>query len=520
MPPTPAAGLAVLLSILSTVALPRVTAQAPATGSETPLAAGDLEADLAVLRRAFTELHPGLYRYQTTAQVDAGFARLAEGFRGGRSLREAYLDLSRFLARIRCGHTYANFFNQPEHVAEALFAGRPCLPFAFRWIDGEMVVTANASGDARLVRGTRVTAVDGESTTAILEAMLPFARADGGNDGKRVALLEVSGLERLATFDMFFALREARWPTKFVLTATPPGASEPARLEVAAITAEQRAKVLATAAATVAGAGAGTFPFAGWSFEALGDGVAVLRMDTWVMFKTDWKWREALDALVDRLIDDGTRHLIVDLRENEGGNDVGYALLARLIDQPRELPRTGRYARYRRVPPELNPHLDTWDDAFRDWGDVAIPASAVPGHLGLPTGSWFEQRTSDDLPATLQPQGRRLDARLWVLVGPTNSSATFQFAQTVKAMRLGTLVGGTTGGNQRGINGGCFFFLRLPKSGIEIDLPLIAQVPAGDAEPLDGGVAPDIAIRETAADIAAGVDVHRRAVLAAIAAAK
>ena len=45
-----------------------------------------------------------------------------------------------------------------------------------------------------------------------------------------------------------------------------------------------------------------------------------------------------------------------------------------------------------------------------------------------------------------------------VLVNAANSSATFQFAKLVKDNQLGTLVGQPTGGNQRGINGGAFFF--------------------------------------------------------------
>ena len=64
----------------------------------------------------------------------------------------------------------------------------------------------------------------------------------------------------------------------------------------------------------------------------------------------------------------------------------------------------------------------------------------------------------------------RYTGRVWVLVGADNSSATFEFAQVVQRNRLATLVGQPTGGNQRGINGGAFFFVRLPKSGIELDL--------------------------------------------------
>lgn len=54
-----------------------------------------------------------------------------------------------------------------------------------------------------------------------------------------------------------------------------------------------------------------------------------------------------------------------------------------------------------------------------------------------------------------------------------NSSVTFQFTRIVQDNALAALIGGPTGGNKRGIiNGGAFFFMRLPKSGTEVDLPL------------------------------------------------
>lgn len=57
-----------------------------------------------------------------------------------------------------------------------------------------------------------------------------------------------------------------------------------------------------------------------------------------------------------------------------------------------------------------------------------------------------------------------------------------------------------TGGSQRGINGGAFFFLRLPHSGIEMDMPLIGTFPP-QALP-DAGVTPDIMVTLTPFDIA------------------
>ncbi len=71
-------------------------------------------------------------------------------------------------------------------------------------------------------------------------------------------------------------------------------------------------------------------------------------------------------------------------------------------------------------------------------------------------------------------------------------------------------MGRPTGGNLRGINGGAFFFLRLPASGLELDVPLIARFPGGS--PPDAGIVPDIEVRPEISDILAGRDLEMAAV--------
>jgi len=111
----------------------------------------------------------------------------------------------------------------------------------------------------------------------------------------------------------------------------------------------------------------------------------------------------------------------------------------------------------------------------------------------------------------------RYSGRIWVLIGAANSSATFEFAAALQRHRLGTLVGQTTGGNQRGITGGAFFFLRLPKSGIEVDVPLIGQFPISERPLPDAGLEPDVHVQPRVEDIAAGRDAELEEVLRLIA---
>lgn len=114
----------------------------------------------------------------------------------------------------------------------------------------------------------------------------------------------------------------------------------------------------------------------------------------------------------------------------------------------------------------------------------------------------------------ITPAGHRYRGQLILLVDAANSSATFQFAHIIQSHHLGTLVGQTTGGSQRGINGGAFFFLRLPHSGIEMDVPLIGTFPPASAA--DSGITPDIVVKRTVADIRDAKDPELSAALALV----
>ncbi len=442
--------------------------------------------DVALLKAAYGALHPGLLRYQTQAQSDAAFRGLERRLGEAKDLRGRYLALSQTLGTIRCGHTYANFFNQTKAVQAQLFENRDRLPFQFRWLGPHMVVTADP---ARLgiAPGTQVLAIEGRPAAVILAGLMTVARADGHNDGKRRMLMSVRGTERYESFDAYYPVLFGGRDRYRLSLRAPDGRMSERTVEAIGFQdrlAQQKAEVSAPDAPQ-------------WRYERRG-GAAVLDMPTWALYDSRWDWRSWLDARFEAMAKDRVAGLVIDLRENEGGNDCGDEIIARLIDASIQRDAASRLVRYRKAPPELHPYLDTWDRSFETLGVDAKPFDARFLRL--------DDKEDDGRPVgRILPKGPRFRGKVAVLVGATNSSATHQFASVMQREKLGLLVGEETGGNQRGINGGCFFFLRLPESGLEADLPLIGQFPLTPKP--DCGVAPDIAAPQTAASIAAGRDV-------------
>ncbi|ESQ76339.1 S41 family peptidase [Asticcacaulis sp. AC402] len=441
-----------------------------------------LGADLPLLRRIYETLHPGLYRYQTPLAWAKDCEDLAAALRRPADVAQQYLALSRLAGRVKCGHTYANFFNQSKAIRRRLIEPANRLPFHLVWLGDRMVVTGNPLGVDGIARGTEILTIDGVAVSRIRRSMLPLIRADGNNDAKRCALMNVQGVDRIETFDVYYPLLFPSDRPVFKL-----GIAGRGQVSVDKIDLATRQKTMPP--------GYDETRSDYWSLIWRKPAIAVLTMPGWALYDVTWDWRARLDGMFEEMAARGARGLIVDIRENEGGVDCGHEIIARLIDTP--LPLDSDYerrVRFRTTPADISPYLDTWDQSFERLGEGAED-------LG---DGFFRLKADEEGVAVITPRGPRFKGKVVVLSSAQNSSATFQFISLVKRHGLARVYGQTTGGNQRGINGGAFFFVRLPNSGLEIDLPLIGTFPKTPRP--DAGLEPDVFVEPSLQDIGSGRD--------------
>jgi hypothetical protein len=458
------------------------------------LPSGQLLQDYRLAIEAYLTLHPGLERYQSKQEIEAHFQRLEPHFQRDLDIRQAYLAFSKLAAGIRCGHTYANFYNQPAHVQQLVFEQPDKLPFCFRLPDRRMILTDNLSEDPRLTPGTEIKAINGVPVGRILDSLLTVVKADGDNDGKRLKDLEVVGLGRFEGFDIYFPLFFPPQNNVYQLEVHRPNSDLPLQCTVKAVSRSERKGMLSKRL------GKNDSPIDElWQFEIRQDSIAYLQLGTFVTWQMKIDWEAFLKHAFEEISRKKIPHLVIDIRGNEGGNDeVGLELAKYLAREDVRMEPSRTMTRYTIVPDKLAPYLSSWDNSFRDISKATSPIG----------NGWFlvKDKKTNQFPR----QKNAFQGQVYLLVDAANSSATFYLSKIIKESRLATLIGQTTGGSLQGLNGGQTAFLRLPHSGIELDIPLLGTF--FDSK-LSGGIEPDIMVSLTVQDIISGNDPAWKAVL-------
>ena len=451
------------------------------------LGAADAQRDLRILQRAFTALHPGLYRYATPEQIAAAFEQAQAAVSQGCSRAELYLQASRLAAEVCCGHTWASAYNQRQDLVEHLFARADKLPLTLRWVEDRALVTGSAADG--LSAGSELLAIDGRPVADIRDALLPLLRADGRHAGARLKRLsQLDSGPNGGAMDRLFPLRFAPREGRYTLTVRERGNAGIRTPVVAATTTAARDMLLPP-------------PRTDWSLRIDGD-TGLLTLPTFAFWRSDFKpepfLRQAFAALA------GVPLLIIDQRSHEGGDDaIGRLLLSHLLRAPLQLPGYRVESAYERVPYALARYLDTWDFGFFDrTGQVSKGAGR----------NWL---LPDSAGTSTEPVVAPYAGRTVVLVGPQNSSAGFLFARDVQRSGAATLLGQSTGGNLRGLNGGQIAWINLPASGVGVDIPLLASVAPGD--PPDADVVPEVQVPPRWSDAVAGIDTEMVAARALVA---
>lgn len=460
----------------------------------------ELKEDFRILKKSLTGLHPGLYRYNTPAEMDAKFDLFEAKLKKPLSESEFFKLFSQMLSEIKCYHTYPNPFNQKDEIKESLFDRKNYFPFYFEIIDRKMIVTENASSKS-LSRGSEITKINGVPVGEIIETLLTTTFADGeGTIEHRLKLLEVdrgSGAA-FANFDLMFPLFFPPRKGLYKIEAVDLETEKLTKFEVPAMSKEKRSSEMEKRFGKTL-----TYDD-GWKFEIWKDNTAYLKIENFIIWKLSFDFKHFLADAFAEMREKDVQNLIIDLRGNGGGDDNAYIELFKYLSKkefPCKFPQKS-YIRTAKADEELFKYFSTYDKDIENALKYGVPeAFYKTADNGLLE---FLGTNPNATCKPYQPYENYFQGKTYLLVNSANASAAYTFSQYAKKYKLATLVGQETGGNLKGFNGGAYLFTTLPNSKFEFDIPVFAEFADGENE--DSGVKPNVYIERKAEDISKNFD--------------
>lgn len=407
----------------------------------------NLREDFRVLRESLEEAHPGLYRHASKPELDRLFSE-AEGALG-RPLDagEFYRVLAPPVAAVRCGHTNVSL---PDALREQDWTRAASFPLLVKIIGGRVFVWRDLTDRGGGLAGREVLSVNGVPAAAVVSTMLAATGGDGGIRTSRVKRIE-------------------GW--NFVETLTPrTGLRAPFELEVAGADGArpERFRLEGVAAAALRQTWEAWFPQDGRPPRAaeleLLDGGRVARMIVREFggFVDDGQKRGLAEFYADafrRLEAAGTRVLILDLRDNGGGDDrLGTLLLSHLLQEP--------FEHYR--------------DITANETSFALGAGLFgTTRVRLP---FKTERRADNLYHVLdypglgpsRPSAPTFSGKLYVLMNGGSFSTAAEVISQLFSRGRAEFIGEEAGGAYDGNNSGTIARVTLPNTRLVLTVPLMS----------------------------------------------
>ena len=446
-----------------------------------------LLADLAIAKETIMSIHPGVTRYLDEMQLAQLFSQAKQQLSQPQSVKDAYLIFSKLAATLQCGHTHTGIYNQSALIDQLTLAPANKLPLLFQNIDNRWFITHNLSDKSIIRPGTEIIAINNMAVKTISQQLRSFLSADGNNPAQLKYLTQLLPTTSYQLFDAYFPLLFNPNNQHYKLTLRLPNSSREVIIDVVALTLKEREQALLNLEPTLAD------NTSSWQYRTLANNTVYLKLGSFATYNMEFDWRAFYAQAFTDIAQTQAQHLIIDIRGNGGGSDETMLQLGEYLSGSlnKQLPFIAKRSNIE-ISDNIKPYLKTWDNELFTQAQPPIP--------------------------TLEKVQTPYDGKVWLLVDGANSSATFMMAKQYQDAGIATIIGSPTGGNVNGINGGGMFFMVLPNTQIEIDIPIYQYLPVDDiVDPQNTqGVIPDVLIKPTVADIITAQDGVLKRVLAHI----
>lgn len=459
--------LAVLVVLLSCNDRPVDKTDPLTTAISAEAAKEDFDLFARMLKKAHPALGNNIADQRTNRLLDSVFKTIPDE---DLSLRDLYNKMAFVADEMGCSHTNTNL---PQNILDTIFYQNLFFPYPVSFVEGGLVING---GFDDLSPGTKIWSINNVPASDILGQLRMYNTVDGVH--RETQQYMAASNFSLDYYKRYGAPREFELRVIDTMGKSKTIFADPVSLYDVSKRQEQL-----------------------YYFDAMDvpyslkineeEHYAIFRL---TRFDFDSHNQErAYEAFLENTFDllrlrKDIRHLIIDLRENRGG-DLFYCFLLHsyLSDKPFSEYNTV-FSRIKAVP--FKDALSTFDAT--DW--LSINSRLYSEFTSHDTRGYLIPDSSIKI---WEPNKKRFAGNVYVVTNANTASSATYFTSLVKNSGRGKVVGVETCGSEHAINGLSQLRYRLPASGIGVEFPYAKLVYSFRSDKADRGIIPDHIIPDT-----------------------
>jgi hypothetical protein len=406
-----------------------------------------LKQDFVIFKDSIEKLHAGLYRYREKTDLDRLFDSSYATLSKNMEINEFYLLLRNLVSNIQDGHTSCNL---PRELGKRYIDSIKMFPIHL-WFISDRAYIPCSTKHVLLTPETEVIAIDNKPVSEIRNKLFSYLSSDGSNQTKKFWDLNNEGFIPL----YFLAY------------------GDKSSFEISYKAGNGKTATMGLQADYFKKSECGTTPVVNPKYLKLDfrpNKIAVLTIKTFVgtMFKDQTEFPRFLEASFKEIRNKKIEKLIIDLRDNDGGDDVyGSMLYSYLTDKTFEY-YTSLESTTKKFHKEDHPNL-----------------------------------------SIQEPARYNFNGKVFFLINGNSFSTTAEFCSIAKSNKRGVFIGEETGGGYYGNTSGGWARIILPNSKIAVGIPRIKySMAVKEAVHKDRGIIPDFPIVPGIKDIVRKRDVQ------------
>ncbi|MXN93247.1 peptidase S41 [Flavobacterium sp. Sd200] len=442
--------------------------------------------DYDIFQSIFEKANAGLYKYHLKKEIDSAFSTNRKLINNKTTYREFYNIIWNVIDYTGSSH---NRLTYPDSFDKALSKQKIFFPIPLKYLNGKLY---SISDSVQIPLGSEILSVNKINAEQFSKGVSKYMSTDGHNLTGKYAFLETDWLP----FYVYLAYGEQ---TDFIIEYKKDNIVKTATLKAV----DYKTTIINYKKRFVS-----TYEKENqqeYSFKYLSNKTGLLNVNTFALggAKSEGhkKYASFLDSVFVELKNRNIENLIVDVRQNGGGNDPNDLILYSYLTKRNFRENLSAFTLFNSVPLKQY-FVEEEKDEIRD-----LEKELKEEHSIFKNGEFYQNDTFNKV---WQPNPNAFKGKVYLLISPFVASAGSLFASMVKSDDNSVVIGEETLGGYYGHTGHIPITYRLPNSGLLITFSIVdleQDVQELPDQKYGDGVKPDYKIEPTIKDYIKGKDV-------------